>query len=372
MRWWTPPSLARFPHPARGALAVVVAVLLLGASLEAGATQVAESDTAAAATARLPAGLPAPPSGSNDWLSWLNWLRALNGWAPAREDPALSVGPTNHVRYLSLNGGCTHTQDPTRPGYEPNSAHHVLSCGLVGAAALMAWAVTPYHSVLTDPTITTFGYAAAGIYAAMQLGPRAAAPSTWTWPADGGWLPALAFPAGEVPDPLATDCAGRGWAYPLAPAVFASLPGTAGLPNSAVAGTLHTSSGELLETCVFVRGGRVVMLARRPFVAGQRYVAALSNGTTAVRWSFTAFGVAVPPSVPAPVPASPTVAASPTPVPSSAALLAFFRAVVASQRRCRTVRSRGRLVRVGACRSRSTRRLAQRKPPRAAQRVVRR
>lgn len=368
MRWWTPPSPARFPRPARGAVAVVVAVLLLGASLEAGATTVEPTSNAAVAAV----GLPVPPLGTNDWLSWLNWLRALNGWAPAREDPALSVGPANHVRYLSLNGGCTHTQDPTRPGYQPNSAHQVLSCGLVGAAALMAWVVTPYHSVLTDPTITTFGYAAAGSYAAMQLGPRAGGTSTWTWPADGGWLPALNFPAGEVPDPLTTDCAGRGWTYPLAPAVFAALPGTSGLPNTAVAGTLHTSSGEMLETCVFVRGGRVVMLARRPFVAGQRYTAALSNGTSAVRWSFTAFDVAVPASVPAPLPASPTVAVNAAASPSTAALMAFFRAVVASQRRCRVVRSRGRLIRVGACRSRSTRRPPQRQPVRAAARAARR
>lgn len=128
-------------------------------------------------------------------IGFLNQQRAANGIpGDLAHDPYKTQGCDNHNRYMSLNVGMAHGEEPGEPGYtesgaNPNGAE-VLSRGdSTWSERSNPWITAPIHLYLMlDPGRIDAGYADSHGFACMRLGAGRAAPAApefFSYPGDG-------------------------------------------------------------------------------------------------------------------------------------------------------------------------------------------
>lgn len=268
-----------------------------------------------------PAAATAADVSGSDIVGFLNTQRAAQGLpAGIVEDPALSDGCAKHNAYDRLNGGLTHGEDPSRPGYTPEGDQAGKTSVLYSAGG-GPWTATsnPFETApihlhqLLAPRLDVMGAAETqgwGCATTLASRNRPAPPAdvTYTYPGDGAadWSPAqtaaegpytpgerVGIPAGATTGPylyVMFDGADLGL-FDEASATSATVTGPSGPVDVAVVDN-HTSGLQgYLST-------GMELIPRAPLTPLTRYVASVTasvttqNGNGAARdfthtWSFT-------------------------------------------------------------------------------------
>ena len=334
---------ARAIIPRRLALAAaaVLAVAALGAS--AYYLRVRELPPAPAAPstapefsrirARPPARADAPAAGAPAWLARLNYYRVLAKLAPVADDPSLSGADAAHARYLVANeadairtgriGAAMHSEEPGKP-YFTHAGLKAAELSDVDADyssppsppppgwAIENWMTGPFHRMwLLNPQLARVGYGqfcqdgvcAAALNVQSGIDHRDRSDSQVVmFPPDGATIADGIFGAdeGEWPDPLAS-CPGY--------AVPTGLPITLQLGINAPALLDRFSlrkDGAPVEACGFDADsyrnpdpsslararsglrhfGAIVIVPRKPLVAGATYAVRATVSGKLYAWSF--------------------------------------------------------------------------------------
>lgn len=273
-------------------------------------------------------GKPAPLARDAGWLARVNYYRVVAGERPVAEDPERSAADRDHSKYLVMAdageiaagrnlGVMAHREDPAARWYTAAGSRAGRTSDVYygrGAARVSAlvdgWLAGPFHRLaMLEPALGRVGfgiYQRNGLYAAaLELVPPLAPSHVYTravaFPPAGATVE-LAAVGGEWPDPLAS-C--PGYAEPT------GLPVTLQVGSSVrphLAAHSITLDGRPVEHCAFdadsytnpdasvqsyarnilLGYGAVVLIPRRPLVAGSVYRVSIVALGRSYRWSFIA------------------------------------------------------------------------------------
>jgi Cysteine-rich secretory protein family len=260
-------------------------------------------------------------------LQRINYYRAMAGLQTIRNDETLSDGCSDHARYLLDNygsiikgggvlGSAGHEEEPGKVDYTPDGAGCAgegdigFGCGdsVTGVGAVDGWMGTPFHRLaILDPSLEAAGFGSfesQGCWASALRLPSHAKFGAYAHPIEfppNGSTVALSWPGGEWPSPL-TGC--PGYSEPIGLPITIQL-GEGLFPNM----TSHslTENGALVEHCAYDAKGysapdqymqeyarqvlhslsAVVLIPRRPLVAGKTYAVSITANGQTYGWSFT-------------------------------------------------------------------------------------
>ena len=258
----------------------------------------------------------------SNWLGEINVYRQAAGLSPVTAQPEWELGLEHHLTYLietprGLISGLyasLHTENPLSPYYTPDGAREGQSSDLelggiqTPLQAIQRWLVAPFHAIgMLRPQLTQVGLALSHGYAALDvingLDPALPRPDRPVrFPGPGMTTNLTAF-GGEYPNPLET-C---GWQGPAGLPVILLLPRA---PSAGLRATLSTRRGRQSSArgglCVvdeqtyrtsdavygptgaqiLARDHAVLLIPRRPLVAGRYTMAVWQAGERTIRWSF--------------------------------------------------------------------------------------
>lgn len=157
-----------------------------------------------------------------DGLDYLNAVRTKAGLSKVKLDPYLTKAAQNHAKYLFTNTVSlfeTHDEAPGNSGFTgvtPNDRANLVGASgydHVGENIFMGDGTistgvrslieVPYHRMaLLSPNLTSIGLAKDGGSVVISLGNEKGNSSVTVYPYDGQKNVPVAFPGGEVPDPL--------------------------------------------------------------------------------------------------------------------------------------------------------------------------
>jgi uncharacterized protein YkwD len=284
---------------------------------------------------------PETSSPGMNWLATVNLYRTLLKLQPVEEDPALSQGCKDHVKYLVMNygpmlvagvniGSLMHTEDESKPGYTPDGIKAARAGDVMFqrpqkftdeqrmTRAIESWIAGPFHRPsLVNPDLRQVGF---GEYCDEKL-----CASSLDWgsdlerslpgghpyatpiqiPPDGATVKPSGF-GGEWPSPI-SNCPG----YPNnAPAITiqVGINMPAKLTDASLIQTSGAASGTRVGTCPYdfqtytnpdpgtqAHGravlrffGEAVMMVRDPLSAGQTYRVDMTVNGKPYMWSITA------------------------------------------------------------------------------------
>jgi uncharacterized protein YkwD len=253
------------------------------------------------------------------WLARLNFYRSMAMLPPVAEDPALSVGPLDHARYMVRHDVIKHVEGPLDAWATLAGAKAAAVSNLAGswkaepdAWAIDNWMQAPFHAIgILDPALKDVGFGifrenngqiqtAAALDVIHGRVENSEARFPVLWPAHGTSVPIGAHTS-EYPSPL-SSCSG--YSSPAGLPLIVQL-GSGGLVPTGTKSMVWLGK-QKVEHCIFDETtyrnpnaadeqlGRSILAARDaivivpkyPLKPGATYRVALESSGHKIDWSF--------------------------------------------------------------------------------------